>query len=535
MPQQQSDSTRYLQWVARNLNHFEFLSSDARKLRNDVRRWFYGRQDAKEAEKLAFRFRYMFSNNIIQDALSVPFGAILNQTHINNKKQKLATTFGTGGESDLSISYIVGRTIRVYGGPEDDWRDQDVLWKKLQESRSIVEKKLPDTINTIKKEMNKEKARNRKYGLSGFGLISTLILIMFGLMMLFQTINVLTLLVKGNKLYTVLSQMPARVVGFSAVRCFFSILFCFVGAVIFVLLLPRLLTRLRGSFMWLFQLRRNYNQRKNVCAAIEKGMKLEGLKRYSGKVLAAARKLKQMPDYYENEDPTTDVLGTNCLKELFEGVAVPGIPRDPAGLDSLLDDMGEHALLSPLSLMIAAAVFAVICIPALLNASTAERIQEKLQEIHMNNIDIDTELGESAIEGGYTVLRPDQYSSSAVYLGSEQSFTMMALQDGSNDTFWASDDLPAWICYNYENTQVVDAIALASGNKEGYGIHEITISMCLDNEVVFDRAVRINSGYSGVQILRFGEGIEADSLKITIDQYQGDGDVVYVSQFLVLE
>lgn len=532
MPQRLSDSTRYLQWVARNLNHFEFLSYDARKFRNEVRRWFYGRQDAKEAEELVDRFHRMFSNNIIQDALSIPFGAILNQAHIDDKRKTITSKLGVV-KSNLSLSYIVGRTIRVYGGPENDWRDQNVIWKKLQESRATVEEKIPETLNQLRDAMRRERIRNFRYGLCGYGLISTLILIAFGLMLLFQSINILILMVKEKSLNVVATQLPARALGCSSTWCLISILFCIVGAITFILVLPRMLTRLRGGFMWLFKLQRNYKQRQKVCTAIEQGLKQEGLKVYSGKVFASVQKLKQMPDHYEKEDPTTDVLGTNCLNELFEAVHVPSIPHEPAGLASLLGDMEEHHLLSPIFLTIVAAIFAVVCFPALLSASTTVRIQEKLHVMHMNSIKVSR--SESAIDESWIILRPDYFNSSTIYHGDEQSFTMMALQDGSSDTFWASDDQPAWICYNYDQEQTVNAIALAIGEKSRYIINQISINMCLGDEVVFDRDVDIDADYDDVQILRFSESIEADSITITINELLGHENVTYLSQFSVLE
>lgn len=114
---------RYVMWVAKHLEWFEFHTGEARTLRREIRSWMYGSQSDDEARRLQERFKKLFSDDVLMDTLCPLFRRETErQFVVEQREQHLKEMPGCA---------ITGRTIRAYGGPEQTWSKGQMFEQKL--------------------------------------------------------------------------------------------------------------------------------------------------------------------------------------------------------------------------------------------------------------------------------------------------------------------------------------------------------------------------------------------------------------------
>lgn len=299
--QEKANIVEYLKWIVQNIDEFEFRTGPAIRLRDDLRKWYYGRQDPLRTFELARRFNTMFSGNMILDQIAQPIWQIVDQCPVEKDPQILQQL------SVIPRGHIVGKSILSYGGVAGEWRDEKMLDKRIRAKVEDADKSIQSSSQALDALLEQEKEWYRQNGMSleaGIVALTALAALAVWLVTIVQIAK--WFLMGGSWSLFSTGEMIFLAGG--------------VAAVVYLLTqLPKLLMTMSAGFLWVFYQKWQFARRKNAIQKIRDLATKDRLTAYGDSLLAAARDLALHPDCLRKEDPTRTYLGTEGSSKVLPG------------------------------------------------------------------------------------------------------------------------------------------------------------------------------------------------------------------------
>lgn len=307
-----SRSQNKLCHIMENIEDFGFRTPDAVRLKQEIRRWYYGGRDGGEADKLVKQFDSLFSGNMFLDAVGGLLWSLVDESPLE------PDALLSGAMSAIPRRQIDGRSVRAYGAAGGGTRAQYQFkkWKDDADSR------VTDALEQIDRHLQLERSwrKNNRISLpsAAVSLAGIVSLAMGGWFLLPHAHTLL----RTRSLYDTVIGFPSSWTWSPGTSLVFLALLAFaVGNLLF--LLRRMITTLCAGLVWTLYHKGRYLLRRKRLSQLRKAMWRGGFGGYCEKLQTAAGQLADLPaDAPRNRDPSRGLLGQAGANKVFSELSL---------------------------------------------------------------------------------------------------------------------------------------------------------------------------------------------------------------------
>lgn len=297
----ENNSYKKLCHIGENITDFEFRTSDALQLKQEIRQWYYGGRDIGEADKLIKRFDGLFPGNMFLDE-----SADLLWTLVEQSPLELESPL-TG----IPRRQIIGRSIRAYGITSGRIQYQFKKWQ------TDADKDIGNALDIISRHLQRECAWRKDNRMSLFSALVSLAgiaALVTGVLFLIPTVQAL---LRSHSLYDMVSMYPSSWEWNPGTSFVFLTLFTLATGIL-LFLLPRMFMTLCAGLFWILYYKGRFDLRRKRLNQFQKAMREEGFGGYSEKLQTAAQQLEGLPsDAPQSCDPSRALLGQAGMDKVF--------------------------------------------------------------------------------------------------------------------------------------------------------------------------------------------------------------------------
>lgn len=287
--------------IMEHIAEFEFRTTEALRLKQEIRQWYYHGRDGVEAEKLEARFRSLFSGNMILDASGDLLWALAEQSPL-----ELSDSLNRA-MARIPRRHIVGRSVRAYGITANG------IQYRFEQWQTDANGSVDFALGEIEQQLKAERIWRKNNRMSLFSALVSMAGIAALVAGIFFLISVVQELEWSDSLEVVH-------LGIFAVAT---------GCLLY--LLPRMFMTVCAGMLWIFYHRARYNLRYRRLNKFRAAMRVEGLGVYFDKLRAAAQRLSDLPpNAPQNQDQSRTLLGRAGMDHVFQGFSLKPISRGRA-------------------------------------------------------------------------------------------------------------------------------------------------------------------------------------------------------------
>lgn len=301
--------------IMENIMDFEFRAPDALRLKQEIRRWYYGGQDSATADQLLRQFDALFSGNMILDAVSELLWTLAEQSPV--------VPDGSLYQALLALSrrQIVGCSIRVYGITASGIQYRFEKWQADGNSRILK------ALEELDEHLDREREWRRANQISlpsALVALAGMAALVLGLSFL---LSLVWRLIQLRDFEVLVEMMPSTYqYDFETTVVCLVVVLATTGNLLYFL--PRLVMTLCAGLLWTVYHKGRFKLRAKRVKRFREAMEAEGLGGYCEKLWFAAQVLANLPpDTPQNRDPSRALLRQTGMDEVFQKFSVRPISR----------------------------------------------------------------------------------------------------------------------------------------------------------------------------------------------------------------